>query len=54
MDNYERVDLAVAFPVLESLKPYVRIENVFDQNYEELPGYGTPGFSVYAGVNASL
>ena len=51
MDNYERVDLAVAYAVNEGLKPFFRIENLFDVDYEEVNGFGTPGFSAYGGVD---
>ena len=35
-------------------EPVIRMDNLFDENYEEVPGFGTPGFSVYAGIKASL
>lgn len=54
VDNYERVDLALAYQVHEHIKPYLRIDNVFDADYEEIPGFGVAGFSVFAGVEASL
>lgn len=54
MDNYERVDLTFSYLLSDNLKPFVRIENLFDEDYEEIPGYGTLGFSAYAGIQANF
>ncbi len=54
MDNYEVVDLAVSYALSEHIKPFLRIENLFDEDYEEVNGYGTLGFSVFAGIQGSL
>lgn len=54
MDNYQRFDLTAGYRLSEHLKPYVRIENLFDESYEEIPGYGTLGFSVFAGIQGTL
>ncbi|MCB0323431.1 MAG: TonB-dependent receptor [Bdellovibrionales bacterium] len=50
MDDYERVDLTASYELTPMFEPYLRIENLFDDDYEEIPGYGTPGFSVYGGL----
>jgi outer membrane cobalamin receptor len=31
-----------------------RIDNLFDEDYEETGGYGTPGLSFFGGVRVSL
>ncbi len=54
MDDYHRFDLTGRYLFNEHIRPYVRIENLFDETYEEIPGYGTLGFSVYAGVQGVL
>jgi len=54
MDNYERVDIAVSYKVCENLKPFFRIDNVFDQDYEEVNGFETSDFAVYGGLEVSL
>lgn len=50
MDDYERVDLTLSYDVTEKIKPFVRFENLFDQDYQELPGFSSPGFVVFGGV----
>lgn len=47
MDDYERLDLVLHYKMTRGLEPYVRAENVFDEEYEEVPGFLTPG-SVWA------
>jgi vitamin B12 transporter len=54
MDNYAVVNTAVSYAVNDHLEPFIRVDNVFDEDYEEINGYGTPGFSVYAGIKGSL
>lgn len=51
MDNYATVDATLRYAVSNAIKPYIRFVNLFDEDYEELPSYGTPGFSVYAGID---
>ena len=50
MDDYERVDLALDYRVGRRLRPYVRFENLLDEDYEEVPGFTTPGFSAAVGL----
>ncbi len=51
MDNYERVDLTLAYQVTEQFRPYLRVENLFDEDYEEVSGFTTPGLFVVAGID---
>ena len=54
MDNYERVDLSCSYTISDQIKPFIRIKNLFDEEYEEIVGFGTLGFSVYAGVEVAF
>lgn len=54
MDNYEKVDFTVNYKLSDMLTPYIRFENLFDEDYEEIVGFGTSGFSVYAGLEVKL
>jgi vitamin B12 transporter len=49
VDDFEVLDLSVAYQVLEALEIYGRIENVTDEKYQEIPNYNTPGAAGYAG-----
>ncbi|WP_237099559.1 TonB-dependent receptor plug domain-containing protein [Nitrospina gracilis] len=48
-DPYIVVRAAMDYTVNERWKLTVRGENLFDENYEEIPGFGTAGISGYAG-----
>ena len=54
MDDYERVDLALTYQLTELLTPYVRVQNLFDQDYEEVTGYTSPGIVAVGGVRATF
>lgn len=50
MDDYERLDLSFEYKVRPWLAPYVQLENVLDEEYEEVNGYTAPGFVGFLGV----
>ena len=50
VDDWVRVDLNAAFDVNDNVEFYGRIENVFDKQYQQVLGYGTPGASASVGV----
>lgn len=49
--DYTLINIAAHYDLLEFLRIYGRIDNLLDKQYEEIYGYGTPGFSVYGGIN---
>jgi vitamin B12 transporter len=51
---YTKVDLVVEYALTKQVSVYGRIENLFDEYYEEVRGYGTPGFSAYGGIKAAF
>jgi vitamin B12 transporter len=50
MDSYTRVDLSLDDRVTPWLQPYLLVQNLFNQKYEEVTGYTTPGFTLLAGL----
>jgi vitamin B12 transporter len=54
LEDYERVDLSLDYRWGEHLRPYVRLDNLLDEDYEEIRGFTTPGRTVLVGVKASL
>lgn len=50
LDNYQRVDLNIELRALSWLLPYVQIQNLFNQKYEEITGYTTPRLTAFLGV----
>ncbi|WP_207101985.1 TonB-dependent receptor domain-containing protein [Paracoccus shandongensis] len=54
LDDFTTVDLLVSHPVRDNATAYLRLENVFDEDYQWVSGYGTSGRAVYAGLRASF
>lgn len=54
LDDFTTVDLSVSHPVRDNATAYLRLENVFDEDYQWVRGYGTSGRAVYAGLRASF
>ena len=45
------VNAKVGYEPIDGLEVYVRGENLLDQKYQVVRGYGTPGASVYGGFS---
>jgi len=54
VDGWTRVDLNGSYDLSETLELYGRVENLFDTDYQQLLGYGTPGLSGSAGIRVRL
>ena len=52
LDPYTLVNLAASFEVTGGFEVFGRIENLFDEEYEELFTYGTPGRAGFIGLRA--
>lgn len=50
LDAYLLASARVAWRIGDSLEAFARIENAFDEDYQDVVGYATPGRSVYAGI----
>jgi vitamin B12 transporter len=54
LDSYTVVDLRAAFALRDNLELYGRLENAFDEEYETIARYGTPGRAMFVGVRQSF
>ena len=52
--SYVVADLRAAYDVSEHVQLFGRIENLFDEKYEEIFGYGTPGIAGYGGIRVRI
>ena len=50
MDDYQVVDLSARYAVNKHLSVFARIENLFDEEYQDLSAYYTKGQSPYLGI----
>lgn len=53
-DPYTLLNGVISFELSEKIQVYVRFDNLLDQEYESVIGYGTPGRSIYAGFKAGI
>lgn len=52
--SYFLVNLRASYQVNSQVKLFARVDNLFNQYYEEAFGYTTPGLSVYGGTKVSF
>ena len=53
-DSYVIVNLAGSYKVHQNVEVFGRIENLFNQQYQDLYGFNTADASAYAGVKISF
>ncbi len=52
LDDYQRLDLSLGYELEGGhLEPYLRVENLFDEEYEEIKGFTTPGALAVVGLS---
>jgi vitamin B12 transporter len=54
LDDYVLLNAKLAYMPTQDSELYVRVENLLDQRYQTARGFGTPGFSVFAGFKAKF
>lgn len=54
LSAYTLVNVAGSYMFTDNIKLFGRIDNLFDEDYEEAKGYGTPGIGAYAGVKVTI
>ena len=54
VEGWTRLDLTARYRVSERLEWFVRLENLLDEHYQQILGYGTPGRSGSIGARVSF
>jgi vitamin B12 transporter len=54
LDDYLLANLAASYDITRNIQIFGRAENLLDEDYEEVKGFGTPGISAYAGGKLSF
>lgn len=54
LDGYTLVNLYASYDVYKNVTLFGRLENLTDEKYEEVLGYGTPGRAGYGGVKVTF
>ncbi|MFO0417534.1 MAG: TonB-dependent receptor domain-containing protein [Pseudomonadota bacterium] len=52
--GYGIVDLAASYKLSDTLELFGRVNNLFDQEYQEVLGFGTMGAAAYGGIRVGL
>lgn len=54
LGGYAVVDIAITFKASDTFDLFTRVDNLFDQQYEEVLGYGAMGCAAYGGIKMNL
>lgn len=54
LDDYVLVNARVGYQVRDNVELFARVQNLLDQEYQTVIGYGTPDLAVYGGVLAEF
>lgn len=54
LKSYVLASARIAYAITPNIEAFGRIENAFDEKYQDSVGYATPGRTVYAGVRVRL
>ncbi|MBN1270813.1 MAG: TonB-dependent receptor [Candidatus Aminicenantes bacterium] len=54
MPGYVLFNAVASFDLSNRFGLFVRLDNILDREYEVVKGYGTPGFSVFTGLDINL
>ncbi|WP_168190257.1 TonB-dependent receptor plug domain-containing protein [Luteithermobacter gelatinilyticus] len=54
ISSWLRIDLRARYRLQDHIEIFGRIDNLFDKEYQQVLGYGTPDRSVYAGIRGTF
>ena len=54
LDSFTLVNIGASYEIADGISIFARGENLLDDNYQEVFGFGTPGIAGYAGVRIKL
>ena len=52
LPDYTLVNASVGYEVADGVEAYLRIQNLFDEQYQTRRGYGTSDRAVYVGLRS--
>jgi len=52
--SFVRADIRASYAVSDTLELFGRIENLLDEQYQDVLGFGAPGLSAFAGIRVRL
>ncbi|MEM9622378.1 MAG: TonB-dependent receptor, partial [Pseudomonadota bacterium] len=52
--SWTRVDVSANYRISNQLSAFMRVENLLEEDYQQILGYGTPDLAVFGGVRLSF
>ena len=53
-ESYTVVNVAASYKPNSTVEVFARLDNVFDEDYEEVLGFNTPGASAFGGLTINF
>lgn len=54
LPDYTLLNSVISYDISQPIQVYLRMDNILNEKYEVIKGYGAPGRSAYLGLNISL
>ncbi len=54
LGDYTLLNAIIAYDMTQQIQAFLRMDNILNEPYEMIKGYGTPGFSAYGGINLNF
>ncbi len=54
LDSWTRVDFKLSYDIMDDLSIFGRVDNILNEEYQHVLGYGTPDRSFFAGVRKTF
>jgi vitamin B12 transporter len=54
LNSFTVLNASVSHNLMQGIRLFLRLDNIFNEKYELVKGYGTPGFSIYTGFNLNF
>ncbi len=54
LDDYTLLNTVISYDITQHVQAFLRMDNILNEQYEMIKGYGTPGFSAYGGINLNF
>jgi len=51
MPGFTLINAVLSYELIKNYQIFLRLDNILNEKYEMIKGYGTPGFSIYLGFN---
>jgi vitamin B12 transporter len=54
LPDYTLVNTVISYDIIRQVQAFFRMDNILNEHYEVVKGYGAPGFSAYGGITLNF